>query len=147
MDEKLEKCARQLMETIPTIMQTIRVEMRSGRGSDLSIPQFRALRFIQSNDHPTLSAVADVLGLTLPSTSKIVDGLVKKKLISRSESIKDRRCLALEINPSGEAIVNAAQLRAQTSLVNILKNIPQDQSDLIYQCMSYLQSLFDQNKR
>ena len=83
MTELLDTCARDLMDTAPKIMQSIRVEMRRGRGADLSVPQFRTLGFIQRYPDSSLSGLADHLGLTLPSVSKLVDGLVKQKLISR----------------------------------------------------------------
>src|SRR5205085_6488729 len=39
-------CARELMETVPSVMQYIRRQMRSLRGQDLTIPQIRTLWFI-----------------------------------------------------------------------------------------------------
>ena len=86
MAKLIDTCARELMDTAPKIMQAIRVEMRRGRGSDISIPQFRSLAFIQRNPDSSLSNLAEHLGLTLPSVSKLVDGLVKQKLVIRQES-------------------------------------------------------------
>jgi len=82
MSKLLNNCAQELMDTAPQIIQSIRVEMRRGRGSDISIPQFRTLRFIQCNPDSSLSNLAEHLGLTLPSVSKLVDGLVKQELLS-----------------------------------------------------------------
>ena len=75
MTNLLDTCTRELMDTAPQIMQAIRVEMRRGHGSDISIPQFRTLAFIQRNPDSSLSNLAEHLGLTLPSASKLVDGL------------------------------------------------------------------------
>ena len=83
--EKLDECARQLLDTTPQIMRFIRAEMRSHRGHDLSVPQFRTLTFVNRNPEGSLSHLADHLGLTLPSTSKLVDGLVNQKIIIRHE--------------------------------------------------------------
>ncbi len=83
--EKLDECARQLLDTTPQIMRFIRAEMRSHRGHDLSVPQFRTLTFINRNPEASLSNLANHLGLTLPSTSKLVDGLVNQKIITRHE--------------------------------------------------------------
>ena len=83
--EKLDECARQLLDTAPQIMRFIRAEMRSHRGHDLSVPQFRTLTFVNRNPEVSLSHLADHLGLTLPSTSKLVDGLVNQKVVTRRE--------------------------------------------------------------
>ena len=142
MPELLEVCARELMETAPQITQSIRVEMRRGRGSELSIPQFRTLRFIQCNADSTLSRLADHLGLTLPSVSKLVDGLVKQELVIRQEAVKDRRCLALVLTPDGESIVNSARANAQANLAKTLSCLSPDELATIQRSLELLHPLF-----
>lgn len=142
MPKILDTCVRELMETAPQIFQAIRAEMRRGRSSDLSIPQFRTLRFIQSNTDSTLSKLADHLSLTLPSVSKLVDGLVKKGLVIRHESVSDRRCLALMVTPDGESIVNAARTRAQDNMAKTLGSLSDDELVIIQKALELLQPLF-----
>ena len=142
MTKLLDTCARELMETAPQIMQSIRVEMRRGHGSDISIPQFRTLRFVQRNPDSSLSNLAEHLGLTLPSVSKLVDGLVKQKLISREESTHDRRRLTLELTDSGESIVNLARVSAQANIAKTLKRLSSAELETIHQAMQFLHPLF-----
>ena len=142
MTKLLDTCARDLMDTAPKIMQSIRVEMRRGRGADLSIPQFRTMRFIQRNPDSSLSNLADYLGLTLPSASKLVDGLVKQKLVTRQESTSDRRCLTLVLTQSGESIVDSARASAQANLEKILSFLSSDELKTIHQSMELLFPLF-----
>jgi DNA-binding MarR family transcriptional regulator len=142
MPELLDTCARELMDTAPQIMRSIRVEMRRGRGSDLSIPQFRTLGFIQRNADSTLSNLADHLGLTLPSVSKLVDGLVKQELVIRQEAANDRRCLALVLTPAGESIVNSARAAAQANLAKTLGSLSADELEAVRRSMELLRPLF-----
>lgn len=142
MPKHLDSCAQALMDTAPQIMQSIRVEMRRGRGSDISIPQFRTMRFIQRNPDSSLSALADHLGLTLPSVSKLVDGLVKQKLISRNESAEDRRKITLVLTESGNIIVDSARTEARAHLVEKLKPLPDGDLDTITQAMQILHPIF-----
>jgi len=142
MQEILEICAREMMDVTPQIVQAIRVEMRRGRGSELSVPQFRALRFIQVHADSTLSHIAEHLGLTLPSVSKLVDGLVKQELVIRQESASDRRCLSLALTPAGESIVNSARASAQARLVEKLSCLSPDELEVIHQGMELLRPLF-----
>ena len=67
-----ETSARQVLEVIPRVMRQIRTEMRSCRMPDLTVPQLRALAFINSNAGASLSDVSEHLGLALPSTSKLM---------------------------------------------------------------------------
>jgi len=142
MSKLLDTCARELMDTAPKIMQSIRVEMRRGRGSDLSIPQFRTLRFVQRNPDSSLSDLADYLGVTLPSASKLVDGLVKQELISRQESTADRRRLTLVLTQNGDSLVNSARDSAQADLMQILGCLSEDELQTVHQAMELLYPLF-----
>src|SRR5512133_2252481 len=142
MAENLDACARELMDVTPQIVQAIRVEMRRGRGSELSVPQFRTLRFIQVHEDSTLSSIAEHLGLTLPSVSKLVDGLVKQELAIRQESASDRRCLSLALTPAGESIVNSARASAQARLVEKLSCLSPDELEVIYKSMELLRPIF-----
>ena len=140
--EKLDECARQLLDAAPQIMRSIRAEMRSHRGHDLSIPQFRTLTFIHQNPEASLSHLAEHLGLTLPSTSKLVDGLVNEKIISRRESKEDRRKLMLALTKNGEDILNVARGATQNRLKDILHELPAEDLSVILRALNLLQPLF-----
>src|SRR5215217_7612844 len=90
-------CAAELFEVVPLIMRAMRAEVRRQRAPELSMPQFRALAFIGRNEGAALSDVAAFLGLGLPSTSKLIDGLVEARLVTREIAPGDRRrvCLGL----------------------------------------------------
>lgn len=143
MSDLLADCARELMETVPQILQSIRVKMRHGHGANISIPQFRSMRFIQRNPDSSLTGLADFLGLTLPSVSKLIDGLVKQELVNRHESSADRRKLTLVLTQTGHAIVNSARASTQEDLIAILKNLPEDDLQTIRRAMELLHPLFD----
>jgi len=130
------------MDTAPQILQSIRVEMRRGRSSDISIPQFRTMRFIQRNPDSSLSDLAEHLGLTLPSASKLVDGLVKQKLVTRKESAADRRRLTLMLTQTGTSIVDSARASARIHLAEKLKHLSDDDLETISQAMQLLQPIF-----
>jgi len=142
MTELPAQCAREIMETVPQIMQAIRVEMRLGRGVNLSIPQFRALRFLQTHPDSSLTGLAEYLGLTPPSASKLVDGLVKQALVNRQEASSDRRRLTLALTPTGESLVNQSRANAQSSLAQILDALPDQDLAVVVQAMQLLNPLF-----
>lgn len=147
MPKLLDTCAHELMDTAPQIVQAIRVEMRRGRGSDISIPQFRAMRFVQVHPDLSLSHLAEHLGLTLPSVSKLVDGLVKQKLITRKESTTDRRKITLVLTQAGADIVDSARADARANLAQKLKHLSDNDLETISQAMQLLRPIFiNQNK-
>ena len=62
MTKLVDACAHGLMDIAPQIVQAIRVEMRHARDLNISVPQFRTLRFIQRNPDSSLSNLAEYLG-------------------------------------------------------------------------------------
>jgi DNA-binding MarR family transcriptional regulator len=140
--EKLDECARQLLDTAPQVMRFIRAEMRSHRVHGLSVPQFRTLSFINRNPETSLSHLAEHLGLTLPSTSKLIEGLVNQKLITRRESREDRRRLTLALTKNGEDILRIARQATQDHLKDILRELSADELSAIIRAMNLLHPLF-----
>ena len=142
MTNLLDTCTHELMDTAPQIMQAIREEMRRGHDSDISIPQFRTLAFIQRNPDSSLSKLAEHLGVTLPSVSKLVDGLAKLDLVIRQESTADRRRLRLELTQIGASIVNSARIGAQAKLAKKLDRLSNPELETIYAAMQLLHPIF-----
>jgi len=108
-DVSAERCAVEILDVIPEVMWTLRRHMRQRRAKGLSVPQFRALCLIRKFPTASMSAVADHLGSTLPTASRIVGGLVTRGLISRKSSSDDRRQVELNITARGSAILDVAR--------------------------------------
>lgn len=135
-------CAAEVLDTVPLIMQSIRVHMRRSRGAEISVPQFRVLTFLNRTQGASLSAVADRVGLSLPAMSRLIDGLVVRDLIHREESESDRRFVALELTAAGRELVRAARVGAQSHLAETLESLSQAQRAQVGQVMALLRPLF-----
>jgi DNA-binding MarR family transcriptional regulator len=137
-----EETARQLLEVIPVVMKEIRSEMRSRRSPDLTVPQFRALSFISRNVGSSLLDVANHLGLTPPSTSRLVDGLIYRYMMTREDHPDDRRRVKLTVTHFGKQILEASRQDALTYLSKKLSNINADDREAIVKAMNVLQANF-----
>lgn len=73
--------------------------------SGLTTPQLAVLELVRVPC--TVSVVAEHLGLSRPATSQLVQKLVKRGLLLRSEGIADRRERALVLSPEGGALLLA----------------------------------------
>lgn len=98
-----KQVAERLVDVVPQVMHVIRAKMRRHRASDLSLPQFRTLTFLHRQPGSPLAKVAEHVGLTPPSASKMIDRLVQRGLVLREEASTDRRSIALTLTPEGEA--------------------------------------------
>jgi DNA-binding MarR family transcriptional regulator len=66
---------------------------------NLSIGQLKSLFFISNRGTTSLSKLASALGVTPTNTTGIVDRLLKRGLITRTENPDDRRVLLLRTTP------------------------------------------------
>jgi DNA-binding MarR family transcriptional regulator len=137
-----DKLARELIDVVPQVMQALRAEMRRQRGPDLSVLQLRVLAFLRNNPGAPLSAVAEHVGLTLPSMSSQVTGLVGRSLIDRSISAEDRRYVTLMLTEQGRAVLDAAALAAQANLAVALSDLSPEECAMLMESMAILRRIF-----
>ena len=135
-------CAAVVMDTIPLVMCSIAGEMHKSQPTELSVPQFRALMFIKHHEGVSLSSVAEHLGTTLSSTSKLVDGLVERTYVTRETADKDRRRVILAVTESGEAVLEAVRQAALSHLAERLAILSASECSTIVGAMELLQSIF-----
>ena len=137
-----DECARELLETVPSVMRVIRAEMRSHRTPDLSVPQFRALVFVNRNAGASLSDAAEYVGVTLPSMSKLIDGLVARKLVSRQTAAEDRRRMTLVLTAKGQEVLQSSHSATQACLAEILQSLSQSERATVVAAMQSLRPIF-----
>ena len=137
-----EECAREIIDVVPLVMRVIRSEMHAQRGPDITVPQFRSLRFISRYPDVSLSDVAGHIGLTLPSMSKMINGLVNRGLITRNPSTIDRRCIVLAVTKRGNEILKTAEDNTQAVITKTLSTLSNDERELVVRTMLVLQRSF-----
>ena len=128
------------------VMRAIRTEIRSHRGSELSVPQFRVLIFLNRHAGASLSEIAEHLGLTLPSTSKLIDGLVARNMVTRQLDPKDRRRVPLVLTALGRSSMQSAYKATESRLAERLVVLPASERRLIIEAMQVLASVFGSDR-
>lgn len=137
-----DDCARELLDTIPLLMQTIHNGVRRERRLKGSVPQLRTLAFLHREPDASLSQAAEHVGLTLPSMSKLVERLVKRGLVARVTCSEDRRRVGLTLTPAGKSVLLAAREVAQQRLVIILASLSAGERVTVVQVMQALRRVF-----
>jgi DNA-binding MarR family transcriptional regulator len=137
-----QSAANQVLEVVPLVMRTIRAKLRERRAADISVPQFRAMVYINRHDGASLSDLAIHIGLTLPSMSKLIDGLVNRGLVNRDAHSKDRRKVRLSLTPQGRDEMNAAYNHTQKFLTDQMSRLADEDLEAISRAMQALRGLF-----
>jgi len=135
-------CARAMLRGMPPVMWFIRRHMRRHRTSGLSIPQFRSLLVLEQYPTASLSHVAEHLGVSQPSASRLITGLVTKGFVTRKECIEDRRQIALLLTTRGKAALAAAQEATQKRLAEEIAHLPPAERKTVAEAMNLLHDVF-----
>jgi len=144
---RADDCARHVLEVMPLVVRTLRATMRQHRGAHLSVPQFRSLGYLSRETGASLSAVAEHVGLTLPSMSKMIDGLVARRLVDRAISTRDRRQVTLALSPLGRATLRDTRARAQAHVAEMLGALSETERGTVIRAMEALRPVFEPERR
>ncbi len=139
-----EACAREVLDVIPLAMRGIRKQLRKHGAQVLSVPQFRTLLFISRNKGASLSEVAEHIGLTMPSMSALVDGLVTRDFVVRRTHEEDRRRMTLMLTGRGETTLRAAREGTQRYLTERLSRFSETERGTVVRAMRILRQVFSE---
>jgi DNA-binding MarR family transcriptional regulator len=142
-----DDCARNVLEVVPLVVRTLRATMRLHRGAHLSVPQFRSLGYLSREAGASLSEVAEHVGLTLPSMSKMIDGLVERRFVCRGISTRDRRQITLALSALGRATLQRARARTQARVAERLDALSEAERATVIRAMQALRPVFEPGRR
>src|SRR6476661_7084211 len=114
------RCANAVLDGLPPVMWFIRCQMRQQRTGELTVPQFRALALIDRYPTASLSLVAEHLGSSQPSASRLIDGLVIRGFVTRRQCDQDRRQVRLVLTARGKVILDKARDAARDNVAREL---------------------------
>ncbi|MFG2025558.1 MarR family winged helix-turn-helix transcriptional regulator [Streptomyces sp. NPDC048825] len=97
-----------------------------GRASTapVSASQIRVLFILEHNDGINLRMLADALGSTPPSTSRLCDRLQAVGFVERKPSSSSRRELRLQLSRRGRSFLAKLRARRENALQSVLAQMP-----------------------
>jgi DNA-binding MarR family transcriptional regulator len=137
-----EQCAEAVVETVPLVMQAVRAELRRSPAVTLSQAQLRALGYLGRHADSPLSALAEALGLGLPTASRLMDGLVRGGYVERQTAARDRRCARLALTGAGREALEAALAQVQAALTADLDALADEEVTAVATAMGALRRIF-----
>src|SRR5262250_3301744 len=117
------ECAARLVDTAPLVVRRVRARMRREM-PDLTMPQFRALVYVEVHKGCALRALADHLGITPATSSALVDRLVQRGWVTRATDAANRRQVRLALTARGAAMLAAARAAARREIAHAVATAP-----------------------
>lgn len=110
---------------LATPTQAVRAVVRLARmlehvSLELTLPQYRLLAMVACGGHRA-SRLAGSLALSKPTVTAVVDGLVERGFLARSEVVGDRRAIELTITETGRSALGATDAAMVERLGSVLE--------------------------
>lgn len=125
-------------------MRHIRKEMRSRILDGLTLPKFRTLTYLRRHPDCSLSDVANFLGLTPPTVSKMIQKLVEQGIIERRVA-EDRRRVCLSLSKEGISALSKAREETRRQLAENLNSLSQEELAILISALEILEQVFTRN--
>lgn len=92
-------------------------------GEEVTLTQYRSLVVLASRGPQSLGALAELLGVTPPTVSRMCDRLVRKQLILRRADPKDRRQIRVALSARGNRLVEEVTHRRREEIAQLLASM------------------------
>jgi len=138
-----KQCAARVMETIPLVMRFIRADMRDRKATELSVPQFRTLAFLDRNPGASLAELSEHLGVTCATASANTERLVQRNFVHRCDHPNERRRVSLKLTTEGKDHLDATRDLTRAYISDLLESLSEEQIAKIDNSLALLYQVFE----
>jgi DNA-binding MarR family transcriptional regulator len=110
--------ARDLLEIVPLVMRTLAAELRAS--GELPTPAHFALLALLVEQPRSLTELASLRGVSLPTMSNSISALVDRGWARRAAPEHDRRMVVIDATPAGRAALERISRSAEGHLADLL---------------------------
>ena len=109
--------------------------------TDLTMPQLRVLLLLFTDGPARMSSLANNMGITLATTTGVVDRLVERRLVAREGLPDDRRVVICRLSEEGFALVSRLWELGQARVRRLLEAMTGEQLETVSRAMQTILSV------
>ena len=127
-DDKADKADKMVDAVLSASRVLVAVAARSLADLDeeVTLTQYRSLVVLASRGTQAMAALADALGISPPTASRLCDRLVRKGLVRRRTDRNDRRQVRVGLTDAGRRLVDVVSERRRNEIAALLRSVPDD---------------------
>lgn len=118
------------------VLVAVAARSLSDVAEEVTLTQYRTLIVLASRGPQNLAGLAEAVGVTPATATRMCDRLVKKELIARSAEPDDRRHVRLALTRKGLALVSKVTKRRRREIESIVKAIAPGEQAILVQALS-----------
>jgi DNA-binding MarR family transcriptional regulator len=114
------------------VLVAVAARSLSDIAEEVTLTQYRTLVVLASRGPQNLVGLAEAVGVTPATATRMCDRLVKKKLVVRQAELDDRRQIRLALTKKGIKLISAVTDRRRREIETIVRAIdPEEQHVLV----------------
>ena len=139
--ESLSGLSRAFVDVLPRAMLSFRAGIREAAGENFTMPQFRVMTQLRKRSC-TNGELAELMGVSVPAMSRMVDGLVELGYVVRVPQDRDRRQIKLELSMEGRRRFRRLQKHIHDVFVVKFTGLDSGKRDGLLGGLNVLEELF-----
>lgn len=132
--------AREILKIIPLVMRTVAAELRSA--GELPVPAHYGVLMMLSAQPRTLTELAGLQGVSLPTMSNSISAMVHHGWVRRTAPAADRRLVVIEATAAGRAALERVGRAAEGHLADLLTPLDTASRHRLQAGLSVLRQVF-----
>src|SRR5438309_12072429 len=112
------RSAHEILKIVPLVMRTVAAELRAA--GELPAPAHFGLLTMLSAQPRTLTELAALQGVSLPTMSNSISAMVHRGWVKRTAPEGDRRVVMIEVTAAGRAALERVGKCAEAHLAEVL---------------------------
>jgi DNA-binding MarR family transcriptional regulator len=118
------------------VLVAVAARSLSDVAEEVTLTQYRTLVVLASRGPQNLAGLAEAVGVTPATATRMCDRLVRKDLVRRRTERDDRRQLRVALTAKGRSLVDAVTDRRRREIELIMKDIPTEEQAVLVQALS-----------
>lgn len=140
----LISCAHALIEGVPRLARLMRRDLRRHSAGLFTEPQFRVMAVLYREGPHCISRLAEYQGVSLPTMSKLIQGLESRELVKRERDPNDRRRVMLDLTETGGVAYEGLLRRTEAHIVDWLDSLTEEQCADVVRSFDLVVERFEQ---
>ncbi len=136
-----EQIARSTLNIVPILMQVMAAEMRA-TGHVIVGGHLRLLAELSARSF-TLSELAEINMVTLPTMSNTISALEARGWVRRARADHDRRVVIVELTEAGQQVYNEIETRTRQRIEALLEPLTHEERRTLYAGLALLRRQFE----
>jgi DNA-binding MarR family transcriptional regulator len=139
-----DRAVDRFWETVPPLWNTVRSHIRGAATAkfDITVEQFHILRFVRKGSE-SLSELARAKNISRPAMSQAVEVLVRKGLLTRIQSTRDRRYVELALTEASNHLLDTVFQDTREWMKERMQGLTSAEVEIIAKAMDAMKKMLE----